>query len=200
MLLLLHCCPIFTITPPHPMQKIIITKTLQRLLILHVSILTGNSGDCAMTKHGGLILGGLNLKWSGFFGFWKDGWMRSAATLLFQTWAWSTLYPSQVKMQPPHHHCMWNCLAARPSLRIFNRNHDRKASLKAFIMCDQPPSAVTRVIQAAVMTLKGLPTRSQATGRGGQGRGAAGSQKFPTFPWTAAAHPRQEVDRTCFEK
>ncbi|CAB1419576.1 unnamed protein product [Pleuronectes platessa] len=52
---------------------------------------------------------------------------------------------------------------------------------KGFINCDQPRSAVTHVIQAAVMTpSKGCPTRRQATGRGGGGLGVEqGLRSFP---------------------
>ena len=39
-----------------------------------------------------------------------------------------------------------------PALQNFNTNHERGGFFKGFINCDQPLSAVTHVIQGAVMT------------------------------------------------
>lgn len=64
--------------------------------------------------------------------------------------------------------CVW-LPGLAPVRHNLNRNHERRSFFKGFINCDQPPSAVTHVIQAAVMTpSKGCPRRRQATGRGVQ--------------------------------
>lgn len=61
-----------------------------------------------------------------------------------------------------------------PTLQNFNRNHEMRSCFQGFINCDQPPSAVTHVIPAAVMTpSKGRPWGGRRQGGGYEGNGAS---------------------------
>ena len=103
-----------------------------------------------------------------------------------QTWTWSTLYPLQDKMQGPLQSppittsvIVWEPGLA-PAPQNFNRNHERGGFFKGFINCDQPPSAVTHVIQAAVMTpSKGCPQGGRRQGGGYKGNRASEVSHLP---------------------
>lgn len=61
-----------------------------------------------------------------------------------------------------------------PTLQTFNRNHEKGSCFQGFINCDQPPSVVTHVIQAAVMTpSKGCPWGGRRQGGGYKGNRAS---------------------------
>lgn len=81
------------------------------------------------------------------------------------------------------HYYVCNCLGARPrscAPQNFNRNHERGGFFKGFIKCDQPPSAVTHVIQAAVMTpSKGCPQGGRRQGGGYKGNRASEVSHLP---------------------
>lgn len=67
-----------------------------------------------------------------------------------------------------------------PALQNFNRNHEKGSFFKGFINCDQPPSAVTHVIQAAVMTpSKGCPRGGRRQGGGYKGNRASEVSHLP---------------------
>lgn len=67
-----------------------------------------------------------------------------------------------------------------PAPQNFNRNHERGGFFKGFINCDQPPSAVTHVIQAAVMTpSKGCPQGGRRQGGGYKGNRASEVSHLP---------------------
>ncbi|KAJ4920080.1 hypothetical protein JOQ06_027996 [Pogonophryne albipinna] len=83
---------------------------------------------------------------------------------------------------------------SQASLLHFNRNHERGGFFKGFFNCDQPPSAVTHVIQAAVMT----PSKEEAGDRGGyEGNRAS---EVSHLPLNRSPNSPQEVDRAGFEK